>query len=166
MIKSDSKRKIFVSTVIVVLALGLLSPTVYISFSPVVSASPSDFALRGASVTANCFAPNSQSYYLNAWELLKSAGVNWIRIGGGTEGDINHFNMKNYPNEWAQNLDNFLSQAASYGIKVSFGSLGNTHDTLLGIRSPGTAAYTDPYAPFTPIAEAKAMMTSLPATTA
>jgi hypothetical protein len=97
MIKPDKKRKFLVSTVIVVLALGLLSPAVYsaFSFSFAASAATSEFVLRGASVTANCFAPNSQSYYPNAWELLKSAGVNWIRVGGGTEGEINHFNMKN-----------------------------------------------------------------------
>ena len=107
------------------------------------------FSLRGAAVSANCLAPSARSYFPNGWQLLKDAGVNWIRVSGGTEGDVNHFNIQNYPNQWAQNLDNFLAQADSYGIKVSFASVGSAYGTLFGIRSPGyvgsEANGTDPY---------------------
>ena len=123
-----------------------------------------DFSLRGAAVSANCLAPSARSYFPNGWQLLKDAGVNWIRVSGGTEGDINHFNIRNYPNEWAQNLDNFLAQADSYGIKVSFASVGSAYGTLFGIRSPGyvgsEANGADPYG-YTPIDQAEAIIDQL-----
>ncbi|MCW4010381.1 MAG: PKD domain-containing protein [Candidatus Bathyarchaeota archaeon] len=122
------------------------------------------FNLQGAAVNANCFISSARSYYPNGWQLLKDAGVNWIRVSGGIEGDINHFNIQNYPNEWAQNLDNFLAQADSHGIKVSFGSLGSAYGTLFGIRSPGIigseARDTNPKE-YTPIEQAEAIIDKL-----
>jgi hypothetical protein len=159
--KTIGKRKAILLTVTLILVCTLLLSTLFMLFPTTTAASSYGFNLRGASVSANCFVPTAQSYYPNAWQLLKAAGVNWIRVSGGTEGDVNHFNIKNYPNEWAQNLDNFLAQADSYGIKVSFGSLGNPHDTLFGIRSPGTSDQSDPNAAFTSISDAKAMIDQL-----
>jgi hypothetical protein len=119
------------------------------------------FTLRGASVDANCFVPSAQSYYPNTWQLLQKAGINWIRVNGGTEGDIIHFGMVDYPNEWAQNLNIFLSQADSFGIKVSFTTLGTTYGTLFGIVSPGTSDRSPPNAPYTSIPQAEAMIDQL-----
>jgi hypothetical protein len=119
------------------------------------------FTLRGAAVAVNCFVPSAQSYYANAWQLLQKAGVNWIRVSGGTEGDIIHLNMINYPKEWAQNLDRFLNQADSFGIKVSFTTLGTTYGTLFGIVSPGMSDQSPFSAVYTPIPQAEAMIDQL-----
>lgn len=162
MLKTARQQKALLLTFTLIIAASLiLSNLLTLSTPTVAAAEGSAFTLKGASVSANCFVPTAHSYYPNAWQLLKAAGVNWVRVSGGTEGDVNHFNIKNYPNEWAQNLDSFLAQAASYGIKVSFGSLGNPHDTLFGIRSPGTSDQSDPNAEFTSISDAKAMIDQL-----
>lgn len=60
--------------------------------------------------------------------------INLIRCFPGTEDNVAHFNI-NYDVDWAQNLDNFLSQAASNGIKVLFNAMGSIWgpNLLLGI---------------------------------
>lgn len=153
----SKKKRIALITIAVV----ILADSILLIILPTNGLASYMFTLRGASVSANCFVPTSQSYYPNAWQLLKNAGVNWIRVSGGMEGDVNHFNMVNYPGEWAQNLDDFLTQAASYGIKVSFTSLGNIHGTLFGIVPPGISDQSDPNAAYTPISQAKAMIDQL-----
>jgi hypothetical protein len=118
------------------------------------------FDLRGGGVPANTLDPLAVNCYPNAWQLLTDLGVNWIRVSGGVEGDINHFNIKNHPDEWAQNLDSFLAEADSHGVKVSFVTLGNPYETLFGIRSPGYNFSSSPTA-YTPMNEAKAIIDQL-----
>jgi chitodextrinase len=145
------------------MGIVLLVASLFSSTTPV-SASNSSFVLRGASVSANCLVSSSDSYYPNGWQLLKDAGVNWIRVSGGTEGDVNHFNVLNYPNEWATNLENFLEQANSYGIKVSFCAMGSPYDTLFGIRYPGCVgndAFGAVSYSYTPVEQAKAIIDQL-----
>lgn len=95
------------------------------------------FVNRGAAASIEVFTPGSTNYRANAWQLLKGAGINTLCVWGGITGDVAHFNINNYPNEWAQNLDNFLTQADAHGIKVYFFHLGYTYGTLFGIISPG-----------------------------
>lgn len=114
--------------------------------------------MRGAFVSIEVFIPGSTNYHSNAWQLLESAGVNTICVAGGIEGDIAHLNINTYPNEWALNLNNFLSAADQNGIKVYFNSLGESWGTLFGIISPGDNV--GPYPP-TPIAQAEAMIDEL-----
>jgi hypothetical protein len=116
------------------------------------------FQLRGTGVAMNCFSPSARNYQPNAWEILEDLNINVIRVWGGVEGDINHLNMHNYPNEWAQNLDAFLTEADSHGIKVIFHNLGMSWGTLFGIVSPGDTAGP---VPATPIDKAKAMIDQL-----
>lgn len=105
-----------------------------------------NFQIRGANVELDTFYPSSPNYLPDAWQLLKNLGVNTISVGGGGEGDLAHFNMVNYPNEWAQNLNNFLATASQNGIKVYFKQLGNKWGTLFNIVCPGGS---DPYTPLT-----------------
>jgi hypothetical protein len=116
------------------------------------------FQMRGAFVSSEVFIPGSTNYQPNAWQLLKSVGINTICVDGGTEGDIAHLNINTYPNEWAPNLNNFLSAADQNGIKVYFNNLGKSWGTLFGIISPGDTL--GPYPP-TPIAQAEAMVDDL-----
>jgi hypothetical protein len=113
--------------------------------------------MKCADVALNIFHPSAVNYQPNAWAILKDLGINTIRIGGGVEGDLHHINIPRYPTEWAQNLDAFLSEAASHGVKVFFLMMGTKWGTLLGIVSPkpeeGVAG--------TPIVEAKAMIDQL-----
>ena len=111
--------------------------------SPSPTPPTTNFNMRGATVMVSNFFSGNPSYQPNAWQLLKSGNINTVCIGGGTEGDVAHFNMINYPNAWAQNLNNFLSIADQNGIKVYFGILGTNQGTLFGIVSPdGTNSYT------------------------
>ena len=101
----------------------------------------SPFSETGATVVLNnlYYCPTCNrpfSYEPNAWTTLKQLNVNLLRIGGGSEGDVGHFNMNNYPNEWAQNLNSFLSTADSFGIQVYFNQMGNKYGTLFGIVCP------------------------------
>jgi len=79
-------------------------------------------------------------------------------VWGGIEGDWYHIGIKRYPDEWAQNLDAFLSEADSHGIKIYFAVLGSSYGHMFGIVSPGDTS--GPYPP-TPIDEAKAMIDQL-----
>lgn len=115
----------------------------------------SAFYIRGAGVAMNVFEPSARNYQPSAWQILEDLGINVIRVWGGIEGDINHLNIRNYPDEWTQNLDAFLTEADSHGIKVMFHNLGMSWGTLFGIVSPGDTAGP---APPTPIDEAKAMI--------
>jgi len=115
------------------------------------------FQMHGASVTLNCFIPQARNFQPRAWEIIKDLGINVLHVGGGTEGDIAHLNIRNYPNDWAQNLDAFLSEADNHGVKVYFSHLGSGYYTLFGIVSPGAFGP----APATPIDEAKAMIDKL-----
>ena len=105
----------------------------------------SPFSGKGASVSLNSlfYCPTCSkpwSYEPNGWQALITLGVNLIRVNGeGTEGDVGHFNINDYPNEWAQNFNNFLSQANSHGIKVSFADLGDHWGILFGIVAPDPA---------------------------
>lgn len=102
----------------------------------------------------NVFNPNAQNYNPSAWQILRDLGINVIRIIDGAEGDIWRINIKNYPNEWAPNLNTFLNLADSNGIKVYFYELGTPWNTLFGIRGPSTGSPL-------PINEAKAMIDQL-----
>ncbi|MFH1228794.1 MAG: hypothetical protein V1678_00015 [Candidatus Aenigmatarchaeota archaeon] len=120
---------------------------------------PNTFTIRGTSMTIEVLTPTARNYYHNAWQLLKEVDANAIRVSGGIEGDVAHLNMINYPNEWAQNLDYFLSTAAQNGFKVYFSSLGTAYGTLFGIVSPGDTAI-GPFAS-TSITQAKTMIGKL-----
>lgn len=122
----------------------------------------SAFLIKGTFVRLNTIyycrtAAKPLSYQPNAWSILRDLGVNLIRVSGGSEGDVGHFNMDKYPSEWAQNLEDFLATANEYGIKVVFNSLGNQWGTLFGIVCPdihhGIAG--------TPIDKAKSMIDKL-----
>jgi hypothetical protein len=120
------------------------------------------FSLRGGNVGLNTlyYCPTCSrpwSYQPNGWDALQALNVNLIRVSGGTEGDVGHFNIQNHPNDWAQNFNDFLSQADSHGIKVAFTELGTEYGTLFGIvvpnRNPGVAG--------TSIADSEAMIDKL-----
>jgi hypothetical protein len=151
----EARQMRLFSPVMLIIALSLL-----FALPARASGSGYGFNLRGGAVASNCFVPSAANYYANSWQLLKDLGVNWIRVHGGVEGDVNHFDMKNYPDDWAQNLDYFLAEADSHGVKVSFETLGSPYGTLFGIRSPGYSDGSDPTA-YTPISEAKAMIDQL-----
>jgi hypothetical protein len=63
-------------------------------------------------------------------------GVNVIFVSGGTEGDKAHFSINEHSNEWASNLDEFLNEANSHGIKVIFKTMGNSWGNLFGVYPP------------------------------
>lgn len=111
------------------------------------------FQLRGAGVSINHFHPSAVHYQPNAWNIIKDLGINVIRVWGGVEGNVWGIHMKNNPN-WAQNLDAFLSEADSHGVKVMFHALGDGWGTLFGIVSP-------PLSGAVSIEEAKAMIDQL-----
>lgn len=84
-----------------------------------------NFQMRGVNVQANWFIPTASDYNPDAWALLQAAGVNAICLNFGAyewEGNL-HINV-NEDAEWANNLNNFLNIASSYGIKVYFQALG------------------------------------------
>jgi hypothetical protein len=113
--------------------------------------------MRAVNVGLDVFYPSSPNYQPNAWQLLKALGVNTIIVTGGGQGDIAHFNMNNHPNEWAQNLNNFLTEANQTGVKVYFKEMGNQYGTLFNIVSPdGNPSHT-----YTPISTAKMMVGEL-----
>lgn len=136
-----------------------LSASQSIAMSGVIINTDFGFQMRGASVSIEAFTLGAINYQPNAWQLLKEANINTICVWGGINGDIAHFNINNYPNEWAQNLNNFLSAADQNGIKVYFGQLGNAYGTLFGIVSPGDTG-SGPYSA-TPLAQAEAMIDRL-----
>lgn len=116
------------------------------------------FQIRGADVPLDAFMPGNPDYQPNAWQLLKDLNINLIRCSPGDEGNVAHFNI-NHDANWAQNLDNFLAQAASNGIKVEFYQMGSPWgaDLLLGI-----VPYEYPYLlPATPIADAEVVIDKL-----
>jgi len=109
-----------------------------------------DFQIRAADAHITAFLPDSKNYQPNAWGFVEDLGINALRLFTGGEGDIAHLNMKRYPNEWAENLNNFLSEADAHGVKVYFYELGTEWNTLLGIRPEDTT-----------IEEAKSMIDKL-----
>ena len=125
--------------------------------------SPSHFSIKGTNVRLNTLY-YCQNYYQShgkpinyqpeGWMILQDLGVNLIRVGGGIEGDVAHFNIGKYPTEWAINLQEFLTQAQNHGIRVAFVTMGTQWETLFGIVCP------EPYRGIegTPVAEAKAMI--------
>jgi hypothetical protein len=123
----------------------------------------SAFLIRGTFVRLNTiyYCPSlgwkPLSYQPNAWTILQDLGVNLIRVSGGSEGDVCHFNIDKYPSEWAQNLEDFLATANAHGIKVVFNSLGNQWGTLFGIVCPDI--HQDVIG--TPIDKAKSMIDKL-----
>ncbi len=117
----------------------------------------SNFQMCGAQVCCDVFVPTAHNYNPDAWQLLKEAGVNTICVTGGIEGNTLQININNDPN-WAQNLNNFLSEAAQNGIKVYFFDLGDSWGSLFGILSPGDTLGN---LPPTPITEAEAMINEL-----
>ncbi|MFX0140333.1 MAG: hypothetical protein ACFFDN_42225, partial [Candidatus Hodarchaeota archaeon] len=121
------------------------------------------FILRGACVAYNIFNPNARNYQPKVWEILEDLGVNYINVWGGIEGDLNHINIKNFPNEWAENLDNFLTEADNHGIKVIFIEMGSRWYSLFGIISPGISPGETSVSdrPYTPIDEAKSLIDKL-----
>ena len=125
-------------------AAGVLATEVTSQFLPgVVSGTTTlpvrtsqDFALRGTIVTINTLCHNARNYQPHGWNILEDLGVNVVAVGGGIEGDVAHFNMNSYPDEWAKNLDTFLAQAEAHGVKVAFKQLGNKYGTLFNIVAP------------------------------
>lgn len=120
------------------------------------------FSLKGTTVRLNTVyycpsAPRPINYQPNGWDILRDLGVDVVRIGGGSEGDVGHFNIPTYPNEWAQNLDALLSQAQSHNMRVYFNILGSKWGTLFGAVCPqpviGVAG--------TPLADAKLIVDQL-----
>jgi len=102
---------------------------------------PISFVIQGVTARINVlyYCPTCTkplSYQPNGWSTLRQLNVNLLRLGGGSEGDVAHFNINNYPNEWAQNFNSFLSTANQYGIKVYFVHMGNRFGTLFGIVCP------------------------------
>jgi len=108
------------------------------------------FYIKAADAHITAFLPYSKNYQPNAWGFVEDLGINALRLFTGGEGDIAHLNMKRYPNEWAENLNNFLSEADAHGVKVYFYELGTEWNTLLGIRPEDTT-----------IEEAKSMIDKL-----
>ncbi|MGD0645702.1 MAG: cellulase family glycosylhydrolase [Candidatus Bathyarchaeia archaeon] len=117
-----------------------------------------NFEMRGAAVACDVFAPTARNYNPDAWQLLKEVGINTICVCGSVEGDTLQININDYPNTWAQNLNNFLSEAAQNGIKVYFSDLGDSWGSLFGIISPRVTAGG---LPSTPITQAEAMIGEL-----
>lgn len=118
----------------------------------------SPFVSRGTNVDLNTLTPGLRKYQPNGWAILQDLGVNVIDIRGGGEGDYYiRWNINNYPNEWAANFNNFLSQADSHGIKVTFSLLGTDWDTMFGIQCP------EPYRGIagTTVLQAKSMVDKL-----
>jgi len=115
------------------------------------------FSIFGTSVTLNTLFGGTLSFQPNAWKILRDLGINAIRVGGGTEGDVAHFNVKKNPDEWAQNLQNFLALAQDNGVVVTFVTMGTIWDTLFGIVSP------EPYKGIngTSVAESKSIIDKL-----
>lgn len=101
------------------------------------------FIIRGTNTAINTlyFGPHRSdrktlSYVENGWDILADLGINVIRVSGGGEGDVAHFNIENYPNEWAYNLEEFLSIADNYNIQITFHTIGNSWGTLFGPHPP------------------------------
>jgi len=121
------------------------------------------FSIFGTCVTLNTlyFCPThfggTLNFQPNAWKILQDLGINAIRVGGGTEGDVAHFNVKKRPDEWAQNLQNFLALAQASGVAVTFVTMGTIWDTLFGIVCP------EPYKGIegTSVAESKSIIDKL-----
>src|SRR5450759_4524127 len=88
------------------------------------------------------YSPNvavPSNYQSNGWSDLQGLGINVIRVGEGPEGDVAHFNPLNYPNEWANNLNSFLTIANNHGMRVTFQEMGTQWQTLFGIVPPEPA---------------------------
>jgi hypothetical protein len=139
-------------------AFSLITANANISSTGVIKYNTLTFQIRGADVPLDAFMHGARNYQPNAWQLLKDLNINLIRCLPGTEGNVAHFNI-NYDVDWAQNLDNFLAQAASNGIKVYFYEMGSQwgDDLLFGIVPYGQPFYK----PATPIADAKVMIDKL-----
>jgi hypothetical protein len=96
--------------------------------------------MKGALVDIANFKPDAWNYYPDVWDTLIDLGVTHIWIQGGGDGEVFKINIRQFPNQWAQNLYDFASQADSYGIKICLFSLGNGWSNDLGI--------VPPYAPY------------------
>ena len=125
------------------------SPTTTPAPTPTTSPTPtplptSNLTVKGitAMLDALYYSPNQptpKNYQPNGWAILQNLGINVVRIGEGPEGDIAHFNPVNYPNEWANNLDSFLTTANSHGMRVTFQQMGSQWGTLFNIYPPEPA---------------------------
>jgi hypothetical protein len=139
-------QKISVIIGIIAIAIILISELAIMGkFSATGSASGTQvsgaFAMKGTNVAINTlyYAKTANvplNYQPNGFSIIQSMGVNVIFVSGGTEGDVAHFNMVTHPSEWAQNLNQFLGQAKSYGLQVIFKTMGSSAGTLFGIYAP------------------------------
>jgi len=118
--------------------------------TPIGETNGDDFYIRAADAHLTAFLPYSKNYQPDAWEFVEELGINALRLFTGGEGDIAHLNMKRYPNEWAENLNDLLTEADAHGVKIYFYELGTQWNTLLGIRPEDTT-----------IEEAKSMIDKL-----
>lgn len=119
-------------------------------------------SLKGTNVALNTlyFCPDlngTLNFQPNGLRILQDLGINLIRVGGGTEGDVAHFNAMEHPDDWAQNIESFLALAQAHNILVTFVTMGTVWGTLFGVVCP------EPYDGLngTSIAESKAIIDKL-----
>ncbi len=127
------------------------TPTIIPTPSPTITPAPTPPPTSNPSLTVKAitvhlnnlyYSPNApvpKNYQPNGWTLLKNLGINVIRVGEGPEGDIAHFNPINYPNEWASNLNAFLTKAQSNGMRVTFQEMGTQWQTFFNVIPPEPA---------------------------
>jgi len=143
---------LFAAFLLVSTSFGSITASLNIASAGVIqSADDPTFQIRGADVPLDAFFPGNINYQPNAWTQLQDLHINLIRCFPGNEGDVAHFSISDDAN-WATNLNNFLTTANSYGIKVCWEQLGSSYSSSLFF---GIIPET------TPIATAKSMIDKL-----
>ena len=89
-----------------------------------VKAEVNSFQIRGADLSVDVFAPNSNNYRSDAWTYVKDLNLNLLRCFPEVESYLG-INMNTVPN-WARNLDAFLAQAKANDCKILFSAMGSS----------------------------------------
>jgi hypothetical protein len=146
-------QKGYVVLLIGIALISLIGYDIYIK--PVIPPSGDPFIntlIKCANVESNMLVSVSDTYPISywsfpepdyAWKTLKDLGIKIIQIGGGTEGNVLHVQCNeqhpwgmSYDSNWAQNLENLLTKANSYGIKIVFHVMGSSYGTVFGLVAP------------------------------
>jgi len=86
-----------------------------------VSSQTSNFDICGAGIRLDMFYSGNPDYLSNIWQMIENLNINNIRCGGFWV--TQRFSINSVSN-WAENLNDFLTQADSHGVTVSFVPMG------------------------------------------
>jgi len=132
---------LFAAFLLVSSSFGSFTASVNVFNAGVIRSDPaSTFQIRGADLGLDMFFSGNPAYQPNAWQMLADLNINHIRCGPGWYGDVAGININSRSN-WAQNLDNFLTHAASHGITLSFIAMG--YNSAIGQITYGSMSLSD-----------------------